>query len=134
MIQVELNHEFNNTVHRSLTLIKVPFKTEKSHVYGLFLCGFWSVPDDRHDNITMEIINGWGSLEWTIEDPPVEARFACVTIESYKNMFYHTRVVQTGNTMMHLVLFSMIFCKTFLIKMKGGNMLLKYLLCSTVNI
>lgn len=76
--------------------------------------GFWSVPDDRHDNITMEIINGWGSLEWTIEDPPVEARFACVTIESYN--------VQTGNTMMHLVLFSMIFCKTFRFKICFRNL------------
>lgn len=61
--------------------------------------GFEVFPDDRHDNITMEIINGWGSLEWTIEDPPVEPKFAGVTIESYKTMLYHTRVVQNGITM-----------------------------------
>lgn len=33
---IELNHEFNNTVHRRLTLIKVPFKTEKAMYMDCF--------------------------------------------------------------------------------------------------
>lgn len=58
----------------------------KSWVFEVFF-------DDWYDNIIMEIINGWGLLEWIIEDFLVEVRFVCVMIESYKNMFYYIWVV-----------------------------------------
>lgn len=58
----------------------------KSWVFEVFF-------DDWYDNIIMEIINGWGLLEWIIEEFLVEVRFVCVMIESYKNMFYYIWVV-----------------------------------------
>lgn len=58
----------------------------KSWVFEVFF-------DDWYDNIIIEIINGWGLLEWIIEDFLVEVRFVCVMIESYKNMFYYIWVV-----------------------------------------
>lgn len=36
LIQVELNHEFNNTAHRSLTLIKIPLKLKKAMYMDCF--------------------------------------------------------------------------------------------------